>query len=102
MPAQIFQQRYQSDKGWITIQQEGLDPSEGEAVFDEEGQPLADGTYHINTAEKDRYIEVREGIILFYHQRQRETDIGKGNTLIILILLVVVLFILFRVLGRQP
>jgi hypothetical protein len=45
---------------------------------------------------------VREGIILFYHQRQRETDIGKGNTLIILILLVVVLFILFRVLGRQP
>ena len=102
MLAHIFQQRYQSDKGWITIHQEGLEPAEGEAVFDEEGQPLAEGIYNINTEDKDRYIEVREGIIHYYHQRPRETDIGKGNTLIILILLVVVLFILFRVLGRQP
>jgi len=102
MLANIFQQRYQSDKGWITIHQQGLEPSEGEAVFDEDGQPLPDGHYTINSEEKDRYIEVREGIVHYYFQRSRESDIGRGNTLLILIILVVVLFVLFRVFSREP
>lgn len=102
MPLPIFQQRYPSDQGWIVVSQEGLDPAAGEAVFLDNGEPAPDGVYRFGTAEQDRYIEVREGLVHFYYHRRRESDIGTGTTLLIIVLFIVVLFILFRVLGRQP
>jgi hypothetical protein len=101
MLAQIFQQRYQSDKGWIIIHQEGLEPAAGEAVFLEDGQPAPDGQYVVNTTEQDRYVEVREGMVHYYYHRKKESDIGTGNTFLMIVLFVVLLFVLFRVLGRH-
>jgi hypothetical protein len=100
MSLPIFQQRYQSDKGWIVVSQEGLDPAAGEAVFLDSGEAAPDGVYRFGTTEQDRYIEVREGLVHFYYHRRRESDIGTGNTLLIIVLLLVLLFVLFRVLGR--
>lgn len=101
MAPNIFQQRYLSDHGWIVVHQQGLDPAAGEAVFLEDGEPAPDGVYHFNSTEQDRYIEVREGLVHFYYHRRKETDIGTSNTFIIIVLFVVVLFILFRVMGRH-
>jgi hypothetical protein len=102
MALSIFQQRYHSDQGWIVVSQEGLDPAAGETVFLENGEPAPDGVYRFGTAEQDRYIEVREGLVHFYYHRKRETDIGTGNTVLIIVLFLLLLFILFRVIGRQP
>ena len=102
MPLPIFQQRYQSDKGWIVVSQEGLDPAAGEAVFLDSGEPAPDGVYRFGTAEQDRYIEVREGLVHFYYHRRRESDIGSGTTVLIIVLFFILLLILSRVIGRHP
>jgi hypothetical protein len=97
----IFQQRYLSDKGWILINQQGLEPAAGEPVFLENGEPAPDDVYHFSTPEEVRRIEVREGMVHFYYHHKKESDIGTGNTFIIIIMTIVILFILFRVLGRH-
>jgi hypothetical protein len=97
----IFEQRYLSDKGWIIISQQGLEPAAGEAVFLENGEPAPDDVYQCNTPEEVKRIEVREGLVHFYSHHKKESDIGTGNTFTIIIATIVILFILFRVFGRH-
>jgi hypothetical protein len=97
----MLQQRYYSDQGWIIIHQEKTDPAAGEPVFLEDGTPAPDGKYQFNTPEQDRYIEVREGMVHFYYHHRKETDIGTSNVFILVVLFVVLLFIIFRVMGRR-
>ncbi|HEY1113279.1 MAG TPA: hypothetical protein VGE66_06940 [Chitinophagaceae bacterium] len=101
MISSIFQQRYLSDKGWIVVHQQGLEPAAGEAVFLESGEPAPDDVYQCSTAEEVRRIEVREGMVHFYYHHRKESDIGTSNTFIIIIATILILFILFRVLGRH-
>lgn len=97
----IFQQRYLSDKGWIIIHQQGLEPAAGEAVFLESGEPAPDDVYQVSTPEEIKRIEVRDSMVHFYYHHKKESDIGTGNTFIIIIATILILFILFRVLGRH-
>lgn len=97
----MLQQRYHSDKGWITVHQEGTVPAAGEPVFLEGDAPAPDGVYLFPSDDQHRYIEVKEGLVHFYFHRRRETDIGTGNVFILFLLFVVLLFILFRVMGRH-
>lgn len=97
----MTQQRYHSDKGWIIIDQAGADPAAGEPVFMEDGASAEDGVYTINTPDQARYVEVKEGLVHFYYHRRRETDIGTSNTFILIVLFFVLLFIIFRVMGRR-
>ena len=97
----IFQQRYLSDKGWIIVHQQGIEPTAGETVFLESGEPAPDGVYQCNTPEADRRIEVREGMVHFYYHHKKESDIGTSNTFVIIIATILILFLLLRVLGRQ-
>ena len=101
MLSSIFQQRYQSDKGLIVVAQEGLSPVEGEAVYLEGGEPAPDGVYLIPTAEQYRYIEVREGMVHYYYQRKKETGTSAGATFAMILIFFILLFIIFRVMGRQ-
>lgn len=97
----IFQQRYLSNKGWIIIHQQGLEPAAGEAVFLESGEPAPDDVYQVSSPEEVKRIEVRDGMVHFYYHHKKESDIGTGNTFIIIIATILILFILFRVLGRH-
>lgn len=97
----IFQQRYFSDKGWIIVNQQGLEPTAGEPVFLESGEPAPDGVYQCNTPEAVKRIEVREGMVHFYYHHKKESDIGTSNTFVIIIATILILFLLFRVLGRH-
>lgn len=96
----IFQQRYQSDKGWIIIAQEGVDPAAGEAVSLEDGQPAPDGRYVVSSPSLKQYIDVREGLVTFYAKRKVEGDLGTGTTFIMLLVFVLLLLIAFKIIGR--
>jgi hypothetical protein len=97
----IFQQRYFSDKGWIIIAQEGLDPAAGEQVFTEEGQPAPDGEYTFHSSDWKQSIEVREGVVHHYHKRRIDKSISAGSTFTTILLFVILLLIAFRILGRH-
>lgn len=97
----MTQQRYNSDKGWIIVEQAKEVPAAGEPVYLEDGAPAPDGVYTINTPEQSSYVEVKEGMVHFYYFHRREGDIGTGNTFILIVVFFVLLFIIYRVMGRR-
>lgn len=96
----IFQQRYLTSNGWIVIHQEGLEPMAGEAVLLADGQPAPDGRYEVNSSEWKQVIEVREGMVHHYRKRPVEKSISAGKSFLMLLLFLILLFLLFKLLGR--